>query len=143
MSHFVRAQSMTSRISLSTCLLWGAIPALTTLNQAFIKLLAERMKDVPFGWAWLTQAIQTPWIIGIGVCESVSFVLWLTILADTSISKATPITAIAYVLILLMSWTVFHEPVVSLQLIGSAFILAGVWLIGTTSKYPKLKENIV
>lgn len=117
----------------SSCFLWVVIPLLTTINQACIKFLAERMHDVNFGPEWLVQALQSPWTAAILVCEIASFVLWLTILADTSISKATPITAIAYLLILGISWGLFHEPVLPLQIVGSVFILGGVWLIGTAS----------
>lgn len=113
--------------------LWVAIPVLTTLNQACIKLLAERTKAVPFGWSWLVHALQVPWMAGILLCEVMSFALWLTILADTGISKAAPITAIAYLLILLMSWTAFHETIMPLQVAGSILILIGVWLIGVAS----------
>ena len=117
----------------SVYVLWIAIPILTTLNQAFIKLLASEMKSMDFGRAWLLEAAQSPWTAGILACEILSFVLWLKLLADTSISKAAPITAVAYVLILLMSWTVFREPIMPLQIIGSIMILAGVWLIATAS----------
>lgn len=96
-----------------------------------MKLLATQMKDMPFSWGWLVQALQTPWIIGILVCETISFALWLIILSETSVSKATPITAIAYILILGMSWTLFKEAIMPLQIIGSTLILAGVWLIST------------
>lgn len=122
--------------------LWIIIPVLTTLNQAFLKLLAARMQDKPFGWEWLAQAIQSPWMAGILVCEVMSFVLWLTILADTGISKATPITALAYISILGMSWTVFKEPVMPLQIIGSALILTGVWLISTASSNTTSRQSI-
>ncbi len=118
---------------LSTILLWGVIPILSTLYQACIKWLAIELKDVEFGWNWFARALQTPLTLGVVVFEAISFALWLTILSDTSISKAAPITAIAYFLILLMSWTLFHEPVMMLQIVGGVLILAGVWLIGTAS----------
>jgi len=113
--------------------LWIVIPILTTLNQAFIKLLASETKSMDFGPAWLLEATQYPWTAGILICEILSFVLWLKLLADTTISRAAPITAVAYFLILLMSWTVFREPIVPFQIVGSVLILAGVWLIATAS----------
>lgn len=120
--------------------LWLAIPVLTTLNQTCMKLLAVHMQDTAFGWQWAWRALQTPWMLGILLCEIVGFALWLTILSDTSISKAMPITSISYCAILLMSWTVFEEPIVPLQLVGSYLILAGAWLIGTAS--PKKQAAI-
>jgi hypothetical protein len=41
---------------------------------------------------------------------------------------------IAYIAIELMSWTLFKEPVMPLQIIGSALILAGVWFISIASE---------
>ena len=32
---------------------------------------------------------------------------------------------------ILASWTVFHEPVDVMQILGGAAILAGVWMIGS------------
>jgi drug/metabolite transporter (DMT)-like permease len=113
--------------------LWLAIPVLTTLNQACIKLLAVQTKEISFGWEWMAQAAHTPWALGILLCEILSFALWLTILSSMDISKAAPITAVAYVAIMLMSWTVFDEPVMTLQIIGGVLIVAGVWCIGTAS----------
>ena len=118
---------------ISAYMLWGAIPVLSAIYQACIKLLALHMHNMPFGWMWLVYAAHSPWAIGIILSESISFALWLTILSNTSISKAAPITAIAYFMILLMSWTVFKEPFMPLQIIGSVLILVGVWLIGTAS----------
>jgi drug/metabolite transporter (DMT)-like permease len=122
-------------------MLWFGIPILTTLNQACIKMLAERMKDTPFGMHWLAEAMQTPWALCILLFEVLSFVLWMAILAHTSISKAAPITAISYFSILLMSWTLFKEPIMPLQIVGSALILTGVWLISTAT--PKQENDIL
>lgn len=109
--------------------LWLAIPALTTVSQSCIKLLALSMQDQPFGLAWLMQALHTPYTAGIILCESISFFLWLRILSHTNISKAFPITSLSYCLVLVVSWTYFREPVLTLDIIGSALILCGVWMI--------------
>ena len=109
--------------------LWLAIPLLQTLNQACIKALALFMKQDSLGWGWLGSALQTPYALVILVCEVLTFVLWMTALSDTALSKATPITAITYCLILALSWTWFGEPVAPLQVVGSLLILGGVWLI--------------
>ena len=119
----------------SSYLLWTGIPILTVLNQACMKLLSAQMQAIPFGWDWLVRAVQNPCMLGILLCEVASFVLWLTILSDMGISKATPISAIVYILILAMGWTVFHEPVMPLQIAGSFLILAGVFLISTASTH--------
>ena len=112
-------------------LIWAAVPVLTMLNQACVKHLASAIGNLPLSMAWLSAAAHSVWTFGILGCEIVSFGLWMTILSTTSISKATPLSAIAYILILAMSWMWFREPMLPLQLIGSVLILTGVWLIGT------------
>jgi multidrug transporter EmrE-like cation transporter len=79
------------------------------------------------------QATHSPWAVVVLMSEVLSFVLWLNVLTHVPLSKAFPITAVAYIAIELMSWTLFQEPVMPLQLIGSALILAGVWLTGSAA----------
>jgi len=122
--------------------LWVGLPMLSTLFQASTKMLAAEMRDEPFRWSWLAQAAHSPWAPVVLLSEVLSFILWLNVLTNVPLSKAFPITAVAYVAILLMSWTVFKEPVLPLQIIGSALILAGVWLIGTASDR-KTTEGII
>jgi len=115
-------------------ILWIAIPLLTTLNQACMKLLAGQVKTLSFGKDWLNAAIHTPYAYGILFCEATSFVLWLQVLAHSSISKSAPINAIAYIFILLMSWGMFHEQLPLIDLLGSVLILSGIYLISTGSQ---------
>ena len=49
-------------------------------------------------------------------------------------SRAFPLSAVSYILILTVSWLVFEESISLLQLIGSGLILAGVWLISTAGR---------
>lgn len=111
--------------------LWLLVPLLICLNQSCIKLLAKDMENIPFGGAWLMEAVFHPWFYGILLCEMTNFALWLHILSNTAISRATPITALAYILVLSTSWFVFLEPILPMQIFGSLLILAGVWMIGT------------
>ena len=113
--------------------LWIGLPLLSALFQASTKMLAAEMRHTPFSWSWLSQATHSPWAIIVLLSEVLSFVLWLNVLIHVPLSKAFPITAVAYVAIELMSWTLFNEPVIPLQLIGSTLILTGVWIISTAS----------
>ena len=107
------------------------VPVLGVLFQFFTKLAAHTMGDMAFSLAWLARAAISPWVWAALISEVLSFVLWIRILATYDLSKAFPLSGISYVLILLTGWLWFHEPVAPLQLIGSALILTGVWLIGT------------
>jgi len=114
--------------------LWIGLPVLSALFQASTKMLAAEMRPTPFSWSWLVQATHSPWAVAVLLSELLSFVLWLNVLTNVPLSKAFPITAVAYIAIELMSWTLFKEPVMPLQIIGSALILAGVWFVSVASK---------
>ena len=122
--------------------LWIGLPVLSALFQASTKMLAAEMRHTPFSWSWLVQATHSPWAIVVVLSELLSFVLWLNVLTNVPLSKAFPITAVAYIAIQLMSWTLFKEPVMPLQIIGSALILAGVWLISIASNHDQIESNI-
>jgi len=122
--------------------LWIGLPVLSALFQASAKMLAAEMQHTPFSWSWLVQATHSPWAVVVLVSELLSFVLWLNVLTNVPLSKAFPITAVAYIAIELMSWTLFKEPVLPLQIIGSALILAGVWLVSIASDHDQIESNI-
>ena len=112
--------------------LWSLIPILSTLYQLSTKLVAHNLDGMGFGVSWLTQAAVTPWMWVALASELAAFVIWTRILSDHDLSKAFPLTAVSYVLILCVSWFGFNETILPLQLLGSALILVGVWMIGTT-----------
>ncbi|MBI3440259.1 MAG: EamA family transporter [Proteobacteria bacterium] len=110
---------------------WAAVPLLTTFSQFCMKILAGHLVHVPVGMAWLKQALMTPWLVVTLVCEILSFALWMRILAVTNVSRALPLSAISYALIILTGWTFFHEPVLAPEIIGSVLIIGGVWVLKT------------
>lgn len=122
--------------------LWVGLPLLSALFQASAKMLAVEMRDIPFGWNWLAQAINSPWAFVILLSEVVSFGIWLNVLSDVPLSRAFPITAVAYISIPVMSWTLFKETVMSLQIVGSVLILAGVWVISIASDDEQIDSSI-
>jgi len=122
--------------------LWVGLPLLSALFQASAKMLAVEMRDIPFGWSWLAQAINSPWAFVILLSEVISFGIWLNVLSDVPLSRAFPITAVAYISIPVMSWTLFKENVMSLQIVGSVLILAGVWLISIASDDEQIDSSI-
>jgi drug/metabolite transporter (DMT)-like permease len=122
--------------------LWIGLPVLSALFQASTKLLATEMRQTPFGWHWLAQVTHSPWAISVLFSEVLSFVLWLYVLTHVPLTEAFPITAVAYIAIELMSWTLFKEPVMPLQIIGSVLILAGVWFVSIASDEEQIESSI-
>lgn len=116
--------------------LWVALPILGTLYQAGVKKLALSLGDTPLSMEWFVTAIHSPWTFIVLMSEVASFLLWMNVLSTVCVSKAVPITAISYVFILLSGWVIFDEPVKLLQLVGSAMIVWGIWLICTAKAKP-------
>ena len=112
-------------------LFWLAIPLLNTLSQLFIKVAAEHVTGS--GAAWLHSAVTSPWMLATVAAEAACFLIWMRVLAELDLSRAFPLSAIGYVLILAASWLIFEESISLLQLVGSGLILAGVWLISTAA----------
>ena len=113
---------------------WILIPIFTVLGQSCMKALANDMGEMQFSVIWLKTALISPWTMGVLACEIPSFLLWIHLLSHMDVSRAVPLTSISYLLILADSALIVHESITPTQLIGSALILAGVWLIGTAKK---------
>jgi multidrug transporter EmrE-like cation transporter len=110
--------------------LFAILPLLTLGYQIAAKTAAGALASAHFDLAWLASAARMPVVQLLIGLEIASFIAWMTVLAEMPLSAAFPLSAVSYVLIILASAVVFHEPVGPLQLVGSAAILIGVWLIG-------------
>lgn len=118
------------RRRLAPMVLFAILPVLTLGYQIAAKASAAHLVDMRFDAEWLLAAARLPSVQILLVCEVASFVAWMTVLSEMPLSAAFPLSAVSYVLIIAASAVVFHEPVGLLQVIGSAAILVGVWLIG-------------
>jgi drug/metabolite transporter (DMT)-like permease len=111
-------------------LLFVALPLLGLAYQLTAKETAQAMAGAPFGPHWLLAALRLHWAQALVALEIVSFGVWMVVLSEIKLSEAFPLSALSYVLVVLASWTLFHEPGSVLQVLGGAAILAGVWLMG-------------
>ena len=111
-------------------LLWVAMPLLGLANQYLAVRTAHALMSQPFGPGWFALAAHTPWVAAWIGLEIVTLAIWLTVLAQLSLSAAFPMTALGYVLVVGMGWTLLREPVSLLEILGGAAILIGVWLVG-------------
>lgn len=117
-------------------LLWLAMPLLGLANQYLAVRTARALAHDPFGPAWFTHAAHTPWVPAWIGLELITLAIWMTVLAELSLSAAFPVTALGYVLVVGLGWTVLGEPVNILEVLGGAAILIGVWLVGDAPKQP-------
>ena len=111
-------------------LIWLAMPALALVNQYLAERTAKAMLGAPLGLSWLLTAVRTSWVQAWVGCELVTLAIWMVVLSQLSLSAAFPMTALGYVLVVGMGWTLFGEPVSLMQVVGGAAVLGGVWLLG-------------
>ena len=112
--------------------IWLMVPLLNMAQQILLKQSAIDADRA--GGTWLVDILSSHWFLAAIVAEIVCFAIWMTVLSELDLSKAFPLSAISYVLIMGVAWIVFDEPLPPLRLAGSLLILAGVWLIATASR---------
>jgi multidrug transporter EmrE-like cation transporter len=118
------------RARLGLWALCAALPVLGLGYQVAAKETALGLAHTHFGLGWFADLFRQPWAAVLIAFELVSFAAWMTVLARMRLAAAFPLTALGYVLVIGVSWAVFHEPASALQVVGGGVILAGVWMIG-------------
>lgn len=69
------------------------------------------------------------WVISGFFLYAFSAFIWLKVLTKVELSFAYPILSTSFVLIVFLSWLIFHEDVELLRAAGVGFICAGVILV--------------
>lgn len=106
------------------------LPLLGLGYQVASKFTALALRGAPFGVDWLVAALSQPWGPLLLVIEGLSLATWMIVLAEIKLSAAFPMLALGYLLVMVSGWTLFHEPIEGLQVLGGLAVLTGVWLIG-------------
>jgi multidrug transporter EmrE-like cation transporter len=114
----------------------GVMPFLASGYQVAAEISAQSLGSQKFGAAWLTHLMALPstWIL-LGL-EAASFAVWMLVLSQMKLSAAFALSAVSYVMVILASWTIFHEPADLFQVAGGVLILIGVWLVGRPGAQP-------
>ena len=75
--------------------------------------------------------INVSWVTFIGfISYGLSFLLYTILLNKFDLSFISPLTvALVYVLLMVTSFVIFHEPITSTKIIGCSLVLAGILLM--------------
>ena len=87
--------------------------------------------------ALATQILTSPWAIGGFLLYFLGFILWMTILRESDVGRAFPITAMIYLTTLAAAVYLFHESLSPLRILGVAAIIAGVSLLASDQNTPR------
>lgn len=115
---------------------WLAVPVLNTVQQLFLKLGAEDAAQT-HGGGFMESILSSPWFMAAIVAEIACFLIWMTVLSELDLSKAFPLSALSYILIMAVAFFAFGEPIRPLSAIGTLLILGGLWCIATASEQNK------
>ncbi|WP_206810915.1 EamA family transporter [Paradesulfitobacterium ferrireducens] len=101
-------------------------------GQFLLKLGMMHFKNITAGgiWGQLINILLTPAIFIGFACFGVSSVLWLVVLSRWELSVAYPMVSLGYVLAFVLAAVFLHESFSLPKIIGSAFILLGISILG-------------
>lgn len=93
-------------------------------------LLKHGLSEVrPKKGSYLLGVVLQKYIWFWGICFAVAMGLWLVALQRVDLSYAYPLVSIGYIIVLILSATLFREQVDGRRWLGVAVICAGVVLI--------------
>lgn len=75
---------------------------------------------------FLLRLLVNPWVVSALAAALLAAVSWMAAMTKLELSHAYPFMSLAFVLVLVLSAWVFHEPVTAPKLIGLALITAGL-----------------
>jgi drug/metabolite transporter (DMT)-like permease len=122
--------------------IWIALPFFVSVYQILSKIVADRMPVGGTAMDWLGAIFSQPLIILLVASEIISFGLWMYALARMQLSAAFPLSAISYVFVIFTSWAIFDETGSVSQIMGTASILVGAWLIGRPKEVDAFASDI-
>ena len=77
----------------------------------------------------LEEAFKNPFIILGFSLYGISAVSWLVVLSRVELSYAYPMISISYILVVLLSRLILHEPLSFSKLVGTLIICLGIWIL--------------
>ena len=75
---------------------------------------------------FLAMLLINPWIVSALAASLLAAVAWMAAMTKLDLSHAYPFTSLAFVLVVLASALVFHEPVTGPKIAGIALICLGI-----------------
>lgn len=110
------------------------LPLCTVLYQIAAKEAGACWSNPVVVGSSLHCMLLEPWMGVMIASDVVGFVAWMYVLRDMKLSAAFPMTAISYVIVMTVGWLVYRETASVAQFMGSALIIAGVFLIGSAAR---------
>lgn len=108
----------------------GCTILLMVYAQVVIKWQVSGAGPLPAGAgekAWfLAVLLVNPWIASALAASLLAAVAWMAAMTKLDLSHAYPFTSLAFVLVMIASAVLFHEPVTAPKIAGIALICVGI-----------------
>jgi uncharacterized membrane protein len=88
---------------------------------------------IQYNMAWILALIKlifTPYVFLGVILYTTSTLLWLIALSRCSLNYAYPFTAVTFILVILFSTVLLHEPLPITRVLGMAIIICGILVVG-------------
>lgn len=107
---------------------------LTVYGQLIIKWQVIKAGVFPESGAekivFLLQLLLNPWVISAFFAALLASVTWMAAMTKLQLSHAYPFMSLAFVLVLIFSGILFHEPISSPKIVGTVLVIIGL-IIGS------------
>ncbi|MDB5888079.1 MAG: EamA family transporter [Rhodocyclales bacterium] len=103
-----------------------ALIAFDTLSQVSFKMAANHAAPFATDAAWLWRIVSMPWVYFAIVGYLGAFFTWMTLLRHAPIGPAFAVSHLEVIGVMIISVPLFGEHLRAMQLLGAAFVVAGV-----------------
>lgn len=97
-------------------------------GQILFKLAAREVAFDGFNLRSLASWFSPAMLVALAIYAAATL-LWVWVLRTASLSVVYPLYALAFVLVPLLGWMLFGEPMTARHWAGAALIVGGVWLM--------------
>lgn len=107
---------------------------LTVYGQIVLKWRVSKAGALPAVFSerifFLLGMIRDPWVLSGIVAGFFAFLCWMAAMTKFDLSYAYPFMSLSFLLVLVLSVALFHEPLTISKVVGVGFIVAGI-IIGS------------
>ncbi|HEU4511192.1 MAG TPA: EamA family transporter [Pyrinomonadaceae bacterium] len=102
----------------------------TVYGQIIVKWQVAKAGALPINFSeripFFLRLIFNPWIMSGILAGFFALVCWLAAMTKFELSYAYPFMSLAFVLVLILSAVLFHEPLTAAKILGVILIIAGI-----------------
>jgi drug/metabolite transporter (DMT)-like permease len=127
-------------VSVRLALGLGLAVVFDTAQQIAWKMGMAALPETTSPSATIDAVLHEPLLALVAVLMVARLINWLKVLEHTELSYAQPITSLSYVSVTVLASVYLEETLTSLQIVGMAIIVGGVWCISQTGAASRPSE---